>query len=133
MNDHLPRRTVPLDELLREERPAIKARDGTDLWIDKDELLMIANLVPVDLHSRLYLPIILIRRMDLGEELFTISGGKLEAFLAAKILGITENDFASYEGADIPQYLYRRQVQGLRRKLRTLSATGFAGADEQGF
>nr|MDO8134379.1 DUF61 family protein [Candidatus Njordarchaeum guaymaensis] len=133
MNDHLPRKTVPLNELLKEEQPAIKARDGTSLWIDKDELLNIANLVPDDLHSRLHLPIILMRRIDLGEGLFSISGGKLEAFLASKILGITKDSFASYGSADVPQYLYRPQVQGLRRRLRTLSVIGFAGADEQGF
>nr|MDO8098375.1 DUF61 family protein [Candidatus Njordarchaeota archaeon] len=133
MNDHLPRKTVPLDELLKEEEPAIKARDGTTLWIDRDELLKIANLVPRDLHNRLHLPIILIRRIDLGEGLFSISGGKLEAFLAAKILGITKDSFNSYESVDTPQYLYRPQVQGLRRRLRTLSVIGFAGADEQVF
>jgi uncharacterized protein (UPF0216 family) len=133
MNDHLPAKTVPLDELLKQEQPIIRARDGSSLWIDRDELLKIANLVPSDLHDRLRLPIILIRRIDLGEGVFSIGGGKLEAFLVAKVLVTTSNSFTDYEKADIPQYLYRPQVQAVRRRLRTLSVIGFAGADEQGF
>jgi uncharacterized protein (UPF0216 family) len=131
MNDHLPKHTVTLKELLNEERPVIETRDGTNSWIDRDELLNVSNLVPEDLRDKLHLPIILTRRMDLGEGLFSIGGGKLERFFVAKILGSTENSFATYESADITQYLYRREVQDLRRKLRTLSVIGFAGADEQ--
>lgn len=133
MNDHLPRHTETLDALLKEERPIIEARDGTHLWTDRDELLMIASLVPEGLHNKLHLPIILTRRIDLGEGLFSISGGELERLLVTKILGSVEDLFSTNKSDDAPKYLYRREVQALRKKLRTLSVIGFAGADEQEF
>jgi uncharacterized protein (UPF0216 family) len=131
LNDHLPSKTVALSELLSLRQPAIKTRDGTNFWIDKDELKRIASLVPSRLHTELHLPIILIRRMDLGEGIFSIGGGKLEAYFAAKMLGITQEPFDHYESADIPQYIYRPQVQELRRKLRSLSVIGFGGVDRE--
>jgi uncharacterized protein (UPF0216 family) len=128
INDHLPSKTVPLSELLREEEPAVVARDGTKLWIDQDELTKVANMVPKSLHSKLCFPIVLIRRIDLGEGVFSISGGKLEVFFVAKVLGITVESFVNYEMVDAPNNIYRPQVQELRRKLRTLSVIGFGGA-----
>jgi uncharacterized protein (UPF0216 family) len=128
MNDHLPIKTVPLSELLSEEEPAVNARDGTKLWVGRDELTKVANMVPKTLHNRLYFPIVLIRRIDLGEGVFSISGGKLEAFFVAKALGITDESFVNYETVDVPNHIYRPQVQELRRKLRSLSVIGFGGA-----
>jgi uncharacterized protein (UPF0216 family) len=127
LNDHLPSKTVLLSELLSLKQPSIKTRDGGNFWIDKDELSRIASLVPVKLHSKLHLPIILVRRIDLGEGVFSIAGNKLEAFFSARILGITNEPFDSYEDADIPAYLYRPQVQEMRKKLRSLSVIGFSG------
>lgn len=131
LNDHLPSKTISLTELLGLKQPAIKTRDGSNFWIDKDELTRIAALVPIKLHTKLHLPIILIRRMDLGEGVFSIGGSRLETFFSARMLGITQEPFDSYESADIPAYLYRPQVQELRRKLRSLSVIGFAGVNQE--
>jgi uncharacterized protein (UPF0216 family) len=128
MNDHLPSKTVPLSELLSQEEPIILARDGTKLWIDREELIKVARLVPKSLHEKLHLPLVLIRRIDLGEGVFTISGGKLEAFFVAQILGTTSEPLTDYEKADIQNHVYRPQVQELRRKLRSLTIIGFGGA-----
>jgi uncharacterized protein (UPF0216 family) len=128
MNDHLPSKTVPLSDLSSGQEPIIKAKDGTKLWIDKEELMKVANMVPKILHGKLHFPIILIRRIDLGEGIFTIGGGKLEAFFVAKILGTTNESFMNYETVDVQSHIYRPQVQELRRKLRSLSVVGFGGA-----
>jgi hypothetical protein len=73
----------------------------------------------------------LVRRIDLGEGVFSIGGSKLETFFSARMLGITQEPFDSYESADIPPYFYRPQVQELRRKLRSLSVIGFAGVSQE--
>jgi uncharacterized protein (UPF0216 family) len=104
------------------------ARDGTKLLIDREELKRVSDMVPKTLHGRLHLPIVLIRRIDLGQGVFTISGEKIEAFFVAKILETTNESFMNYETASIQDHLYRPQVQELRRKLRTLSVIGFGGA-----
>jgi hypothetical protein len=131
LNDHLPSKTVSLSDLLSHKELAIKTRDGSNFWIDKDELTKVASIVPTNLHTKLHLPIILIRRLDLGEGVFSVGGSRLEAFLAARILGITQEPFDAYESADIPLHLYRPQVQELRRKLRSLSVVGFAGVSQK--
>jgi uncharacterized protein (UPF0216 family) len=128
MNDHLPTKTVPLSELLSQEEPIIMARDGAKLWIDREELIKVASLVPKSLHEKLHLPLVLIRRIDLGEGVFTISGGKLEAFFVAMILGSTNEPLTNYDRADVQNRIYRPQVQELRRKLRSLTVIGFGGA-----
>jgi uncharacterized protein (UPF0216 family) len=130
LNEHLPTATIPLSQLLREKKPVVKIRDGTNLWIDQDELMRIASLVPTKLHTLLHLPILLIRRIDLGEGVFCIGGGKLEAFFVARILGITQEPFESFEDVETSPYIYRPQVQELRRKLRSLSVIGFAGVNQ---
>ena len=129
LNDHLPGKTFSLSELLSARQLVIKTRDGGNFWIDKDELMRIAALVPAKFHAELHLPIILIRRLDLGEGVFSVGGSKLEAFFSTRMLGITQESYDSYECADIPAYFYRPQVQELRRKLRSLSVIGFAGVD----
>lgn len=113
LNDHLPVKTVTLDELLKLKEQFLKTRDGSNFWIDRNELTRVATLVPLGLHGKLHLPILLIRRIDLGEGIFSIGGGKLEAFFAATILGMTQESFDRYEGADIQPYIYRPQVQEL--------------------
>ena len=128
MNDHLPTNTVPLSELLGQEEPIVKARDGTKLWIDREELVKVANMVPKALQDKLHFPLVLIRRMDLGEGIFTISGGKLEALFVAKTLGTSNEPLMNYENAEVQSHIYRPQVQELRRKLRSLTVIGFGGA-----
>ena len=132
LNDHLPIKTVSLSELLNLREPAIRTRDGGNFWIDKDEVTRVASLVPSKFHGKLHFPIILIRRIDLGEGVFSVGGSKLEAFFSARMLGITQEPFDSYESADTPAYFYRPQVQELRRKLRSLSVIGFAGVENGG-
>lgn len=127
INDHLPSKTIPLSELLGQEEPIIKARDGSKFWIDREELMKVASLVPKALHRRLHFPLVLIRRIDLGEGVFTISGGKLEAFFVAKMLGTSNEPLMNYESAEVQNYIYRPQVQELRRKLRSLTVIGFGG------
>lgn len=128
MNDHLPSNTVPLSELLEQEEPVIKARDGTKLWIDRAELEKVANMVPKALQGKLHFPLVLIRRIDLGEGIFTISGGKLEALFVARTLGISDEPLTNYETAEAQSHIYRPQVQEMRRKLRSLTVIGFGGA-----
>lgn len=123
LNDHLPKEYKTLDELLSMDSPSVKARDGGEIIFDRGELELLAQLIPKELYSQLRLPIVLLRRVDLGPGTFSLSGGKVEAYLALKLLGQVD---VNLDGVELPIYIYRPQVQELRRKLRTLTVIGFA-------
>jgi uncharacterized protein (UPF0216 family) len=123
LNDHLPKEYKTLDELLSMDSPSVKARDGGEIIFDRGELELLAQLIPKELYGQLRLPIVLLRRVDLGPGTFSLSGGKVEAYLALKLLGQVD---VNLDGVELPVYIYRPQVQELRRKLRTLIVIGFA-------
>lgn len=121
LNDHLPKELKTLEELLKEREPSVKAKDGSELVFDRKELELIAKTLPKDMHRLVKLPIILMRRMDLGAGVFSISGGKAEALLIHKLL----NEGCEAE-PPTPFYVYKPQVALLRRKLRTTTVIGFS-------
>jgi uncharacterized protein (UPF0216 family) len=123
LNDHLPKEYKTLDELLSMDSPSVKARDGGEIIFDRGELELLAQLIPKELYGQLRLPIVLLRRVDLGPGTFSLSGGKVEAYLALKLLGQVD---VNLDEVELPIYIYRPQVQELRRKLRTLTVIGFA-------
>jgi len=121
LNDHLPREFKTLEELLKEEEPSVKAKDGSELVFSREELEFIAKSLPKDEYRTLRLPIILMRRIDLGPGVFSVSGGRAEALLVRKVLN--EGGRAD---PSTPLYLYRPQVALLRRKLKTTTVIGFS-------
>lgn len=121
LNDHLPKELKTLEELLKEEEPSVKAKDGSELIFDKKELEFIAKNLPREEQRTIRLPIILTRRVDLGPGVFSVSGGRAEALLVRKLL----NEGGEAEPST-PLYLYKPQVALLRRKLRTTTVIGFS-------
>lgn len=125
INDHLPKKTKTLSNLLEEEEPYVISRDGSNFLIDKDELNFLASFVPKEYHKLVRLPIVLIRRLDLGKGVFTIGGGKLESFLIHKLLKNTNASFFEYKNVELPPYIYWPHVVELRRKFKTIITIGF--------
>jgi len=125
INDHLPKKTKTLSSLLEEEEPYVISRDGSNFIIDKDELNFLASFIPEELHRLVRLPIVLIRRLDLGKGVFTISGGKLESFIIHKLLKNTNATFSEYKDVDLPPYIYWPHVVELRRRFKTIITIGF--------
>lgn len=124
LNEHLPKEFKTLEELLAMEEPRVETRDGGEIIFDRGELEMIASLLPRELHRQLRLPIVLLRRIDLGPGVFSVSGGKAEAYLALKLIS-RGRDLGPGE-VELPLYVYRPEVQELRRRLRTSTVVGFA-------
>ncbi|MHC1580452.1 DUF61 family protein [Methanopyrus sp.] len=83
INRHLPRRRKTLDELLREERPHVVNRDGTRHYFRREELELLAELLPKYLHGRLKLPILI----ELGYSGTAIVRGRAEVRVVCEILG----------------------------------------------
>ncbi len=125
INDHLPRNYKTLESLLESENPHVITLDGDQIPFKKEELEFLAKIVPKKYHGKLQLPIVFIRRIEMGEGVFSISGGIIEKGVVMKLLGVAEDPFSGDENSFLP-YIYRHQVLQVRRKIRTLTTIGFA-------
>jgi len=125
LNDHLPRNYGTLESLLESKDPYVLTMDGDRIIFKKEELQFLADMVPKEYHGKLQLPIVFIRRIDMGEGVFSISGGKIEKGVVMKLLGLTDDPFSEDENNFHP-YIYRHQVLEVRRKIRSLTTIGFA-------
>ncbi|RLE48453.1 MAG: hypothetical protein DRJ18_01985 [Candidatus Methanomethylicota archaeon] len=124
INDHLPKEFKALSQLLESPTPMVKTKSGSQIIFDKEELERLSEIIPENLHDKLKLPIVLLRRIDLGRGVFQVLGDKVEAYVVLKVLG--SEGVQSVEEVALPVYLYRPQVFKLRRKLRTSIVIGFA-------
>ena len=84
LNRHLPAKRKTLKELLSEDRPNVKNRDGTTHSFDKKELEKLASMIPVG-HGALRLPLYLEMSSSMERGAIKISG-RLECRIIKKIL-----------------------------------------------
>lgn len=118
MNKHIPQSGKSLAVLLNEEEPMIKAKDGNEYIIEKEELEFIAQHVDELDWKRFKLPIIL-EMNDLHGERVIIIRDKLQASFIKDVFGF---DRVNKDGA-LLIYLY--ELGPVRRKLRTASNVMF--------
>ena len=126
-NDHLPLRRIPLIDLLSSDAPSFKTRSGEDSRFIKDELQMFVNRIPGAHHSSIMLPIIILRRRDLGSGIYTVTGSKVELFFIQQLLGYVDLGWSEFSKWQTVDRFVRPQIQLLRRKLPSTSVIGFVG------
>ncbi|TMI59006.1 DUF61 family protein, partial [Candidatus Bathyarchaeota archaeon] len=74
LNQHLPKQRRTLAELLKEETPQVSSIDGKSIVMRKEELEKLASIVSRDALEKIRLPIVLIRRSEMGRGAFTVLG-----------------------------------------------------------
>lgn len=124
LNDHLAKESKPLSELLKADSPQITTRGGRVHVVDRERLLKLASYVPERLHSKIRIPIILIRRMNAGKGVYMVTGGFYEKLL---VKNLVENldPFRGNLKVEDPLYVYTPQVTELIVKYRTIFQIGF--------
>jgi uncharacterized protein (UPF0216 family) len=125
LNTHLPKQRRSLKELLTETNPTIPTVDGSTIILKKEELTELARIVPIEYQDSVKIPIIVLRRMELGKSLYTVSGDKAEEFTVKKILGKTNAEFHAMHFDNEPLFLYRPDVSELVRRFHSLVVIGF--------
>ena len=126
LNNHLPKQRRVLSELLTDKDDrTIEAING-NIILRRSELRELARIVPAEYHNKLRLPFIIIRRMEMGRSIYTVTGDRIETFTVQKILGRTEDSF--YEMHRHPEqiFLYRPEVRELVSKFHSLVVIGFS-------
>jgi len=125
LNTHLPKQRRSLKELLTEATPAITAVDGSAIILKKEELTELARIVPVEYQDSVKIPIIVLRRMELGKSVYTVAGDRVEEFTVKKILGKTNAEYHAMHFDNEPLFLYRPDVSELLRRFHSLVVIGF--------
>jgi uncharacterized protein (UPF0216 family) len=125
LNTHLPKQRRTLKELLAEENPTIPTVDGSTILMKKSEIEELAKIVPTGYQGNLKLPFIVLRRMELGRAVYTISGDRVEEFTVKKILGRTSAGYHAMYSDHEPLFLYRPDVSELVRRFHSLVVIGF--------
>jgi len=125
LNTHLPKQRRSLKELLEAADTTLPAMDGSMIPLRKEELEELAKIVPEEYRDPLRLPIIVLRRMELGKSVYTLSGDKVEEFTVKKILGKTSAEYHTMYLDDKPLFLYRPDVSELIRRFHSLVVIGF--------
>ncbi len=126
INDHLPNIRCTLKEIVETAKYEYETRGGAISAFRKEEVDLLVEIVPKRLHDEVRLPIVILRRMDLGRGIYTISGGKAELFL---VIGLVVGD-VDLRWDEISQWepierLVRPQVRMLRKKLPSVTCIGF--------
>ncbi len=127
LNQHLPKKRRPLMELLTEASPEVSSLDSRKIVMRKEELERLASLIPKDAQERLQLPIVLIRRSEMGLGAFTVlSGDKLEMYAVSRLLGTFASSLEDYlRDYTSELVVYKPQISELIRNYHSLIVIGF--------
>jgi len=117
LNKHIPVKKRNLKEIMGEKEPAIKARDGSEYIINKEELAFIAGHVDKADWNKFSIPVILeMHRLETATVAYVRD--ELHQKFINKAFG-----FDRFANEAMLLYLY--EVRMIRRKLRTASQVLF--------
>lgn len=126
LNRHLPKNRKTLRELLSEESPEVTTVGGETVRLRKNEIEAFSASLPDNLLDRVKLPLVLLRRRDLGPGAFTLLGDVYEEYTLAKLVNNFEGSFADFkESKDPVLVFYKPQVSELIRRFHSLITVGF--------
>ena len=124
LNDHLPRARIRLSDLLKEEDPHFTTRSGEKSVFKAEELEWLSKEVPTNLHQSIRLPIVLLRRLDRGHGIHSVSGNKAELFLIHKTLGYDDLAWDNFAAWKPIEQLARPQIQIIRKRMPSTTSLG---------
>ena len=126
LNRHLPKNRKTLRELLSEDSPEVTTVGGETTHLRKNEIEAFSVSLPESLLDRVKLPLVLLRRRDLGAGTFTLLGDVYEEYALAKLVNGFEGTFADFKESKDPLLVfYKPQVSELIRRFHSLITVGF--------
>ncbi len=133
LNSHLPKNRRTLKELLSDPAPRVPAASGDLIKMKKPELEELSRSLPAEANTRIRLPIVLLRRRDLGPGAFTIMGDRFEEYAMLLLAGSFRGSFEQFrEQKSDPIVLFKPQISLLMRRFHSLLILGFGSSDIRG-
>ena len=126
LNTHLPRKRQTIAELLKEETPSVPSVDGNKIIMRKTEIESLAGKLADDLLDRLKLPLVFLRRTELGPGAFTLMGDSVEEFALHAVATDSKLTLEEFRKTHTtPTIFYKPQVSELLRMFHSLIVIGF--------
>jgi uncharacterized protein (UPF0216 family) len=130
LNSHLPKNRRTLKELLSDPVPRVPAVSGDAIRMKKSELAELSRSLPTEASTRVKLPIVLLRRRDLGPGAFTVMGDRYEEFAILRLAGSFQGSFEQFREEKPQQVvLFKPQISLLMRRFHSLLLLGFGSSD----
>ena len=130
LNTHLPKNRKTVGELLAEDPPTVSTVGGEKFTMKKAELEALSSELPEELRERVKVPIVLLRRRELGAGAFTLLGDSYEEYALSKLLGVDKGTLADFRQArESSTVFYKPQVSELMRRFHSLIVVGFGLAE----
>lgn len=130
LNSHLPKNRRTLRELLTDPAPRVQAASGDFIRMKKSELEEMSRSLPIEASARVRLPIVFLRRGDLGLGAFTILGDPYEEFAILILVDAFQGTFEQFrEQKSDPIVIFKPQVTLLMRRFHSLLVLGFGGSN----
>jgi len=126
LNTHLPKNRKTIRELLAEEQPSVSTVGGEKANMKKSEVEALSAGLPDALRDEVRLPLVLLRRRELGPGAFTLLGDPNEEYAVSNILGEYNGTLAEFQRSrQSPTVFYKPQVSELTRRFHSLIVVGF--------
>jgi len=126
LNTHLPKNRKTIRELLAEEQPSVSTVGGEKANMKKSEVEALSAGLPDALRDKVRLPLVLLRRRELGPGAFTLLGDPNEEYAVSNILGEYNGTLAEFQRSrQSPTVFYKPQVSELTRRFHSLVVVGF--------
>jgi len=126
LNTHLPKNRKTIRELLAEEQPSVSTVGGEKANMKKSEVEALSAGLPDALRDKVRLPLVLLRRRELGPGAFTLLGDPYEEFAVSNMLGEYHGTLAEFQRSrQSATVFYKPQVSELTRRFHSLVVVGF--------
>jgi len=126
LNAHLPRKRQSVRELLSMESPSVPTVDGNRIVMKKTEVEEFSCLLPEAMWDRVKLPLVLMRRTELGTGAFTLLGDSNEEYALSIVLNGFGESLDEFKRANKgPVVFYKPEISELLRQFHSLTVIGF--------
>ena len=130
LNTHLPKNRKTIRELLAEEQPSVSTVGGEKANMKKSEVEALSAGLPDALRDKVRLPLVLLRRRELGPGAFTLLGDPNEEYAVSNVLGEYNGTLAEFQRSrQSATVFYKPQVSELTRRFHSLVVVGFGLSD----
>ncbi len=129
LNDHVPVEFRNIETILKNKLFHFKLKDSSYHYISESEFKEFISLIPDKFYRYVSLPIVFLRRIDLGSGAYTVSGSKYNVLSVKIVLGeISTENYSEYlKKIDSSSFvLYKPHIMQFRKMFRTLSIIAFS-------
>lgn len=122
VNSSLPKRRERLMDLIKMDEPSYETIDGSRGYILKEELMAVYQRLPKNVSQELRLPFVFLRNYELGDGVYSMDGGKVEADAFVALLGL---GYRLSKASDGRYFTYKPLVFEFLKRYSSLAVIGF--------